>query len=50
MNAVVYDTYHASDDDIVNDNISPSSTNNVTHGDNHPLIPLQIYLPQSRIM
>ena len=37
MNAVVYDTYHASDNDIVNDNISPSSTNNVTHGDNHPI-------------
>ena len=37
MNVVVYDTYHASDNDIVNDYISPSSTNNVTHGDNHPI-------------
>ena len=33
----MYDKYHASDNDIVNDNISPSSTNYVTHIDNQSI-------------
>ena len=57
MNAVVYDTYHASDNDIVNDNINACTTDmnavvyDTYHASDNDIVNLMIiYLLQVPIM